>query len=120
MFGRIDMGLFFNNKKDIYEKCNCLNKVYAALKEVYPEKNISDERKEELSAIIKKYGYLPYPYVKALEELRYEEILFGLKIKWEQNGIFDGEKFNFTDNNVSVLARNNIKNSEWIQKEGLI
>lgn len=110
------MGLF--GKKVSFEKCENLNRIFKALCEAYPKANISDDRKKELSEQIEKFGYLPYPYIKALEELRYEEILFGLEIKWKNNGIFDGEKFEFSDKNVSVLARNNIKNSEWIQKEG--
>ena len=62
--------------------------------------------------MIKKYGYLPYPYIKALEELTPEEILFGLEIKWQNNGIFKDSKFIFSNENISVLARNNIKNSD--------
>lgn len=95
-----------------------LNKIYANLKKTYSFDNISDKRKQELSRLIAKYGYLPYPYIKALEELSPEEILFGLEIKWADNGIFKNNEFKFTDNQISVLARNHVKNSSWIQKEG--
>lgn len=109
---------FFKNKKSENLKQNKLNEIYTKLKEAFPEKNISNERKKELSDLIKKYGYLPYPYIKALEELTPEEILFGLEIKWGNNGILKDGIFSVTDNKISVLARNNIKNSSWIQKEG--
>lgn len=112
------MGLFFNRKKDTDNKCEKLNIIYTELKKAYPAENIPEERKQELSQLIEKYGYLPYPYIKALEELRNEEILFGLEIKWKQNGVFKIDEFDFQDKNISVLARNNIKNSSWIQKEG--
>ena len=110
--------LFGKKNSNQNDKVLRLNKIYAALKESYPAEKISDDRKKELSSLIKKYGYLPYPYVKALEELTPEEILFGLEIKWEDNKVFKSNEFVVTDNKISVLARNNIKNSSWIQKEG--
>ena len=105
-----------NSKQKL--KCDKLNKIYLELKKAYPADKISEERKKELSGLIKKYGYLPYPYVKALEELTPEEILFGLEIKWRDNGILTNNGFDFEDEKISVLARNNVKNSFWIQKEG--
>lgn len=110
--------LFGKKNSNQNDKVLRLNKIYAALKENYPAEKISDDRKKELSSLIKKYGYLPYPYVKALEELTPEEILFGLEIKWEDNKVFKSNEFVVTDDKISVLARNNIKNSSWIQKEG--
>lgn len=108
------MGLFskkIDDAKDIK-----LNEIYKNLKNSYPE--VAAERKEKLSKLIEKYGYLPYPYIKALEELTPEEILFGLEIKWKNNGIFADGKFSFFNNKISVLARNNAKNASWMQKEG--
>lgn len=105
-------------KKPQEKKDQKLNEVYNSLKAKYSFDNISQKRKYELKALIKKYGYLPYPYIKALEELSTEEILFGLEIKWSDNGIFKAGKFNFENNQISVLERNHIKNSSWIQKEG--
>lgn len=101
------------NPKDIK-----INEIYSNLKKEYPFEKISDERKKELTDLIGKYGYLPYPYIKALEELSPEEILFGLEIKWSANGIFKNGKFSFNNENISVLARNNVKDSSWIKKEG--
>lgn len=108
------MGLF--SKKAEPAKDIRLNEIYTNLKNSYPE--VSSEHKEELSKLIEKYGYLPYPYIKALEELTPEEILFGLEIKWKNNGIFSNGKFSFANEKISVLARNNAKNASWIQKEG--
>lgn len=108
--------LFFKNKKSQNSKQDRLNQIFEKLKKAYPSDKISEERKKELSDLIEKYGYLPYPYIKALEELTCEEILFGLEKKW-QNVLKDG-KFFVNDNQISVLARNNVKNSSWIQKEG--
>lgn len=110
--------LFGNKNDNKNEKSIEINNIYSALKKAYPSDKISEERKKELSGLIKKYGYLPYPYIKALEELTPEEILFGLEIKWADNGIFKNCKFDFQDDKISVLARNNVKNSSWIQKEG--
>ena len=110
---------FLFGKKDNSEAKDIrINEIYTALKTAYPATRISDERKAELTKLIKEYGYLPYPYVKALEELTPEEILFGLEIKWKNNNIFDNNKFSFKNSEISVLARNDIKNASWIQKEG--
>ncbi len=109
----------FEKKKNIGNSKNIrLNEIYSNLKKLYPSENISEERKNYLGNLIEEYGYLPYPYIKALEELSLEEVLYGLEIKWKANKIFKDGEFSFTDDKISVLARNNIKNSSWIQKEG--
>ncbi len=95
-----------------------LNKVYEALKKAYPFENISEMRKKYLSMHIQKYGYLTYPYQKALDELTNEETLFALEEKWKQNNVFKDGKFQFKNNHVSPLARNQEKNSDWFKKEG--
>ena len=67
---------------------------------------------------IQKYGYLTYSYKKAQEELTNEEVLFALEQKWMQNKVFKDGKFSFKNNQISVLARNHEKNSDWFKKEG--
>lgn len=126
---------FLFNKKD---KKNTLtitqiNEIYAKLKEIYKIDEIPNERKAYLRGLVEKYGYLPYPHIKALEELMPAEVLFALEVKWGGmhqvdskttdnpakkaiNKVFDGKKFNFKE--TSVLARNNIRNTAWIKKEG--
>ena len=60
------MGFLFFNKKDTeISKDTRLNEIYTNLKKSYPE--VSPERREELSKLIKEYGYLPYTYIKALK-----------------------------------------------------
>lgn len=108
--------LDFLFKKETMSSCENLNNFYSKLKKLYPSENISAERKEYLSTTVKKYGYLPYPQIKALEELTDAEVLYALEAKWELNGVFKDGEFNFTKS--SVLARNNVKDSSWLQKEG--
>ena len=108
--------LDFLFKKETVNSCDNLNNFYSKLKNLYPDKNISEERKEYLKSTVQKYGYLPYPQVKALEELTNAEVLYALETKWELNGVFKDGSFNFTK--ASVLARNNVKDSSWLQKEG--
>ena len=108
--------LAFLFKKETDNACESLNSFYSQLKELYNFNFISDERKEYLKSQMEKFGYLPYPHIKALEELSDAEVLYALEYKWAANGIFKDGKFDFT--NSSVLARKNIKNSKWIQKEG--
>ncbi len=105
-------------KKETFSKAENLNEIYEKLKEYTRYNNLSDERKEQLRNIVRKYGYLNYPHLKVLEELSAAETLCALEIKWENNGVFKDGKFNFDNNKISPLARNNIKNSDWIKKEG--
>lgn len=93
-----------------------LNEFYSKLKEMYSFDSISEERKDLLKSTMNKYGYLPYPQIKALEELSDSEVLFALESKWEAEGVFKDGKFEF--DKASTLARNNVKNSSWLQKEG--
>ena len=93
-----------------------LNEFYSKLKEMYSFDSITDERKDFLKSTVSKFGYLPYPQIKALEELTDAEVLYALEFIWEAEGVFKDGKFDF--NKSSVLARNNVKNSSWLQKEG--
>ena len=108
--------LDFLFKKEAANSCENLNSFYSKLKEMYSFDSINEERKEYLKTTMSKFGYLPYPQVKALEELTDAEVLFALESKWEANGVFKDGKFEFTKS--SVLARNNVKDSSWLQKEG--
>ena len=109
---------FLKKKNNGNSNIQKINEIYSKLINKYSEDKISEKRKDELSKLIDKYGYLPYPYIQALEELTPEEILFGLQKKWQNNNVFKDNKFTVTDDKISVLARNNIKNPSWIQKEG--
>ena len=93
-----------------------LNDFYSKLREMYSFESISDERKEYLKSTMDKFGYLPYPQIKALEELTDAEVLWALESNWEKEGVFKDGKFEFSK--ASVLARNNVKDSSWLQKEG--
>ena len=87
--------LFFRREKvNTVAKDVELNKVYEALKKAYPFENISEMRKKYLSMHIQKFGYLTYPYQKALDELTNEETLFALEEKWKQNNVFKDGKAN--------------------------
>ena len=97
---------------------NALNEIYSKLITKYSVENIKKDRKKYLKDIVAQNGYLPYPYFKALEELTPAETLFALQEKWIQNGVYQGGEFVFANNKISALARNNVKNSDWIKKEG--
>lgn len=108
----------FKRKKNEEKKDAILNEFYTKLRRRYNFDNISVKRKTELKNTISKYGYLNYPHVKVLEELTNEEVLYGLELKWKKNNVFKNGKFSFANSAVSPLARNNVKNSDWIKKEG--
>lgn len=108
--------LFTKPKK--MKVCEELDLIYNSLKSIYDFSTITSARKEYLTDLITRYGYLPYPFRKAQEELTPNEVLFGLEIKWVNNKVFDGKHFRFPDNKQSVLARKNVKNANWIKKEG--
>lgn len=112
------LNLLFKKREQETAKDVELNRVYEELKKEYPFDNIPELRKKYLSMHIQKYGYLTYSYQKALEELTNEETLFALEEKWKQNNTFKNDKFTFKNNQISPLARNQEKNSDWFKKEG--
>ena len=107
--------LDFLFKKEV-SSAEILNDFYSKLKEIYSFDSISEKRKKELKSSMKKFGYLPYSHQKALESLTDSEVLFALETKWENEGVFKDGSFSF--DKASTLARNGVKNSSWLQKEG--
>lgn len=107
------LDFLFKKETSSYES---LNEFYSKLKEMYSFDSITDERKTYLKSTMNKFGYLPYPQIKALEELSDAEVLFALESKWEAEGVFKDGKFEF--DKASTLARHHVKNSSWLQKEG--
>lgn len=112
------LSFLFNKKVECKNEFNSIriNEIYSKLKEIYNFDEISDDRKKYLHELVEKHKYLPYPHIKALEELSPAEVLFALGRKWKNEGVFDGTQFDFSER--SVLARNSVKNSDWIKKEG--
>ena len=108
--------LEFLFKKESCTPVDKLNSFYSRLRDMYSFNMISEERKLYLRNQMNKFGYLPYPHIKALEELTNAEVLYALEFKWENEGVFKDGKFDYSKS--SVLARNNVKDSSWIQKEG--
>lgn len=107
---------FLFKKKSDSKRVDAVNLMYQTLKSLYNTDNITQERKDYLSNLMGKYGYIPYSYNRANNELSNEEVLFVLEQKWTQNNVLKDGVFEFT--NSSVLARNKVTNSNWIQKEG--
>ena len=112
------LNFIFGTPKKRIDRLKELREIYEKLKAEYPPQKISQDRKEYLRDTINAYGYLNISYARALKELTNEEILFGLEWKWSHNGVFKQGDFSFDNNKVSVLARRNITNSDWIKKEG--
>lgn len=104
-------------KKSEPRKDQEINSYYKKLKDLYNYKDISEERKTFLKDTITKLGYLPYPHIKALEELTPAETLFGLEIKWELNKIFSNGHFECKNEMISAVSRAGFKNSDWIKRE---
>lgn len=94
-----------------------LEVLLSKLAQIYNIEEICEDRKKYLSATIKKYGYLPYPQFKVLQELTPAETIYTLIEKLTFAGTFKDKKF-IDFKNPSVLARKEIKNSSWFKKEG--
>ena len=107
---------FLFKKKNETNRSQSLNEFYSKLKTIYDTSSIPEERKSYLLDLMNKYGYIPYSYSKACSELSDAEVLLAVEEKWKQNGVLINNALVF--NNSSPLARNNVTNSQWIQKEG--
>lgn len=109
------LDFLFKKKTDSHRQ-QAVNEMYIQLKSIYSSENITDERRNYLLDLINKYGYIPYSYSRACSELSDAEVIFVMEEKWKQNGVLINGELKF--GNSSVLARNNVTNSRWIQKEG--
>lgn len=94
-----------------------LSEILQKLKEIYRGYDISEGRKAYLRRVIETYGYLPYPHIKALEELNAADTLFGLEVKWRLNGVFENDDFKINKGQISPVSRAGITNSDWIKRE---
>ena len=94
-----------------------LTHIFNSLKSLYNFAEINENRKNYIVNEINKYGYLPYPHIKALEELTEAETLLALEEKLKFNNTYNNEKFNFESENISPVSRIGYKNSGWINKE---
>ena len=96
-----------------------INAIYEKLKELYEVDALDEEKKLKLESLIEQNGYLPYPYIKALETLSPAEVLYGLEIKWKKNGVFSKEDniFSFENNKISPAQRADYRNGNWLKKE---
>lgn len=107
---------FLFKKKTDSNRQQAVNDFYTQLKTIYKTDSISDERRNYILDLMDKYGYIPYSYSKACSELSDAEVILAVEEKWKQNGVLINGELKF--GNSSVLARNNVTNSKWIQKEG--
>src|SRR3989339_335324 len=95
-----------------------LTHIFAGLKSLYNVAAIDENRKNYIINKVQKYGYLPYPHIKTLEELTEAETLLALEEKLKLNNTYKDEKFNFNTENISPVTRSGYKDSSWINKEG--
>ncbi|MBR1618040.1 hypothetical protein IJ670_07810, partial [bacterium] len=93
-----------------------LSLILAKLEQIYNTDEVTSERRDYLTSTIQKYGYLPYPQFKALEELSPAEAILCLILKLQNAKTLVNSKF-VEFKNPSVLSRNNIKNSNWFKRE---
>jgi len=94
-----------------------LNVLLLKLCQIYQTGEIPVTRQEYLQKTIQKFGYLPYPQFKVLQELTNAETIFCLIEKLKLEGTFKDKRF--TDfKNPSALYRNGEKNSSWFYHEG--
>ncbi len=93
-----------------------LSILLAKIAQIYRIDEIEDNRADYLKKTIEKYGYLPYPQFKALDELTNTEAIFCLIEKLKSAKTLVNKEF-IDFKNPSVLIRKNIKDSSWFKKE---
>lgn len=108
---------FLLKKGQQVSKSEIIKKQYQTIKDFYSKETISFERKNELSLLIEKFGYLPYSQTRALEELTPSEVIFCLEKKLEINDTFKDNEFIFNENEISAVKRAGYTDSDWIKKE---
>jgi len=96
---------------------NTLTLIFKKLKSFYNTEKIDTERKKYITELISRYGYLPYPFVKAHEELTPAETIIGIEEKLKINNIYNDGEFLFTEDEISPVKRAGYTNSGWIKAE---
>jgi hypothetical protein len=96
---------------------NALTALFNKLKSFYKTDSVDIEKKKLILDLVSKYGYLPYSFIKAHEELTPAETLIGIEEKLKQNNIYTENEFIFTQEEISPVKRAGFTNSEWIKTE---
>ncbi len=104
-------------KKQEINKSDIFKSQYLKIKELYSKETIKAERKNELSSLIEKYGYLPYSQMKAIQELTPSEVIFCLEKKLEINSSLKDGNLLIKNNEISAVKRNGFDNADWIKQE---
>ena len=105
-------------KKQNNNQIDFFNSLYEKIKKYYYNENdITLSKREELSKLIEKYGYLPYSQSRALNELSSAEVIFCLEKKLEKNQTLKNGKLFIKNNEISAVKRNGFTNSDWIKNE---
>ena len=105
-------------KEDLMINPKKLTSVLNSLKTLYNYDSLDETRKNNIINLVQKYGYLPYPHIKALEELSDAEVVLALEEKLKLNSTYKEGVFCFPPENVSPVARAGYKDSGWINREG--
>ncbi len=95
-----------------------LTGLFNQLKSLYNFNSIEENKKNFIREQVQKYGYLPYPHIKALEELSAAETLLALEEKLKFNNTYKEGQFIFKQESISPVSRSGYKNSNWVKKEG--
>jgi hypothetical protein len=72
-------------------------------------------RAATIQAQVRRFGYLPYSYQRALRELSAADALAGLAEKFRQNQGFEQGQFRFTE--LSAVRRAGFRDARWLQRE---
>ena len=109
-------GFLFKREPKI-DRLKIVQTQFEKIKNLYLKEEISFERREELSSLIQKFGYLPYSQARALRELKPEEVFFCLQEKLKINGILKNNELCFKQDEISAVKRSGYTNADWIKKE---
>jgi hypothetical protein len=94
-----------------------LTEIFNTLKSIYEAENITPDRREYITSAVKKYGYLPYPHIKALEELTPAETIAGIEEKLKINSTFSDNGFCFDEDRISPVKRAGFTDASWSKTE---
>ena len=94
-----------------------LTSLFSELKSLYKVNDLDSARKDYITSQVRKYGYLPYSHIKALEELSPAEVIVGLEEKLGLNKTYIENAFVFNDDTISAVNRAGFSNSSWIKTE---
>lgn len=94
-----------------------LGRILTELNSLYGADTLDEGRKQEIAALVRANGYVPYSHIRALKELSDAETIVALEEKLKMNNTYSNGGCCFDVNAVSPVKRAGFNDASWFRHE---